>query len=179
MYVDDRFETDKPQGHEQHPYCGHLRFLKWFADPGHKFGTKEGLVHDRWIRFEDCRNFQLGFLRACLGDHATLFVTQRGYIGVTLGQSCAEVGDEGSLLAGGKVPYLLRPERGAEGGDKNAFFKLVCECYVHGIMFGEAVCQPQKSFEVVFEDALRRLMYGGADIDPNLPLTRWESVLLH
>ncbi|KAK5459657.1 hypothetical protein LTS15_003786 [Exophiala xenobiotica] len=171
-------ETDKPQGHEQHPYCGHLRFLKWFADPGHKFGTKEGLVHDQWIRLEDCRNFQLGFLRACLGDHATLFVTQRGYIGVTLGQSCAEVGDEVYLLAGRKVPYLLRPERGAEGGDKNAF-KLVCECYVHGIMFGEAVCQPQKSFEVVFEDALRRLMYGGADIDPNLPLTRWESVLLH
>jgi len=43
----------------------------------------------------------------------------------------AQVGDEIFLLAGGQVLYILRPQ-----GDSFAF---VGECYVHGLMDGEAL----------------------------------------
>ena len=43
------------------------------------------------------------------------------------------IGDEGCILFGGDVPYILRPT--AE--DKE--FQFVGDCYVHGIMDGEEI----------------------------------------
>ena len=60
----------------------------------------------------------------------TVFITEKGYMG--LGPFNIEQGDLVYVLAGGQVPFILRPSLLAEG------FCLVGESYVHGIMDGEA-----------------------------------------
>jgi hypothetical protein len=64
-----------------------------------------------------------------------LLATERGYIGI--GPSWAEVGDKISIMSGGSVPLLIRESGTDEDGE--LLHKLVGECYVHGIMNGEAV----------------------------------------
>lgn len=59
----------------------------------------------------------------------SFFTTTKGYMG--LGSQAMKPGDVVSILAGGEVPFILR--RAGE------FFQLVGECYVYGIMNGEAV----------------------------------------
>jgi hypothetical protein len=59
-----------------------------------------------------------------------LCVTTGGYLGhVPIG---SQTGDRICILFGSAVPFVLRE-------DKDGFFKLVGECYVHGIMDGEAM----------------------------------------
>jgi hypothetical protein len=60
----------------------------------------------------------------------SFFVTEKGYMG--LGPFNMEEGDLVYVLAGGQVPFILRPEVSPDG------FWLVGESYVHGIMDGEA-----------------------------------------
>ncbi|KAK3389708.1 heterokaryon incompatibility protein-domain-containing protein [Podospora didyma] len=66
-----------------------------------------------------------------------LFVTKKGYIGA--GPLSSRVGGGVYLLAGGHVPFVLRNE-----SDTNLLagvprMSLVGDCYVHGIMHGEAL----------------------------------------
>ena len=57
-------------------------------------------------------------------------VTARGYLGrVPRG---SEIGDKICILFGGSVPFVLRDNH-------DEYFKFIGECYVHGIMDGEAV----------------------------------------
>jgi hypothetical protein len=56
--------------------------------------------------------------------------TERGYY--MLGPGALEVGDVQCVLFGGKVPFCLRPISGGR-------YLLVGECYVHGLMKGEAI----------------------------------------
>ncbi|KAH7086800.1 heterokaryon incompatibility protein-domain-containing protein [Paraphoma chrysanthemicola] len=63
--------------------------------------------------------------------HRALFVTQKGYIG--LAPWNARVGDAVYVLKGGKTPFILRRKSVGEE------FSLVGECYVYGIMGGEAL----------------------------------------
>ncbi|KAK4108829.1 hypothetical protein N656DRAFT_783790 [Canariomyces notabilis] len=71
-----------------------------------------------------------------------LFVTEEGYIGA--GPLSAEVGDSVYVLAGGHVPLVLR--RRVEGdGDESFQFAVVGDCYVHGIMQGEALGEALES----------------------------------
>ena len=64
-----------------------------------------------------------------VATHRRLFRTQKGYLG--LGPMGLSQNDAVTLLRGGMVPLVLR-ERGA---DK---WELVGDCYVHGMMRGEA-----------------------------------------
>jgi len=57
-----------------------------------------------------------------------LFKTKKGYLG--LEPRSLKDGDEVALLKGGMVPLVIRKT------DK--YFELVGDCYVHGIMHGEA-----------------------------------------
>jgi hypothetical protein len=59
-----------------------------------------------------------------------LIITEKGYMGI--GSADVQPGDRISLLGRSPVPYLLRPN-----GDKQGSYRLVGECYVHGIMDGE------------------------------------------
>jgi hypothetical protein len=57
------------------------------------------------------------------------FITERGYMG--LGDP--KVGDQVWVLCGGDIPFILRPSR-----EPLAHY-LIRDCYVHGIMDGEAM----------------------------------------
>ena len=59
----------------------------------------------------------------------TLFTTASGHLGI--GTRLMEVGDKICVLFGGEVLFILRP-----AGEN---YKLVGECYVHGLMHGEAM----------------------------------------
>lgn len=92
-----------------------------------------------------------------------LFLTEKGYLGA--GPFSAEVGDTVCIFEGGEVPYVVKaatakaepePEQGIEveltskpegGREKEAeptsrsemAWTFIGECYVHGIMGGEAL----------------------------------------
>jgi Heterokaryon incompatibility protein (HET) len=57
------------------------------------------------------------------------FTTDQGYIG--LGPMGIKPGDNACVLLGGKIPYVLR--------EKGTNFELLGECYLHGVMKGEAL----------------------------------------
>jgi Heterokaryon incompatibility protein (HET) len=58
------------------------------------------------------------------------FRTRNGYFG--LGPSIIQNGDLCCLFFGAEVPYILRP-------CEDDAFKFIGECYLHGIMYGEAM----------------------------------------
>jgi hypothetical protein len=70
-------------------------------------------------------------LRFCYGRR--MIKTKIGYIG--LATRNVEVDDTVFLLKGGNVPYILRKIDQAADEDE---YILVGDCYVHGIMYGEA-----------------------------------------
>ena len=83
------------------------------------------------------------FFEACPGRH--LFLTAAGYAG--LGPPELQVGDSIYALAGGRKLYVLRPVPGAI---RSQTFNLVGDCYVQGIMDGEAVEGREDDFHDVF-----------------------------
>ena len=60
-----------------------------------------------------------------------IFATDSRYLG--LGPTCTAAGDQVFLLIGSDLPFILRP-----AGNE---FELVGPCYIHGIMYGEGLCQ--------------------------------------
>ncbi len=83
------------------------------------------------------------FVIATLGRR--LFATNRGYIG--LGPDGMQKGDHVYVLSGGKVPYILRPV----SGPRPRTFELVGDCYLHGIMDGEAAGTDEDYHDVYLE----------------------------
>jgi hypothetical protein len=70
-----------------------------------------------------------GRLCTALRHMLTFFITGDGHMGI--GSRKMQKGDDVCILFGGKVPYILR-----KVGDH---FKLVGECYIHGLMNGEVM----------------------------------------
>jgi hypothetical protein len=62
----------------------------------------------------------------------TLFATKSGYMGI--GDNALEPGDLVCVLLGGRTPYILRPAEGRK-------YRFIGECYLHGIMYGEALIE--------------------------------------
>jgi hypothetical protein len=62
-------------------------------------------------------------------NRRTFFLTENERTGI--GSTETEVGDEGWLLFGGRVLYVLRPV--------DNHFKFIGECYVHGYIEGEGM----------------------------------------
>lgn len=77
--------------------------------------------HALWPAFEDSMG-QVMY-------HRRVFTTRNGYFGV--GSRTLTAGDKICVLLGCAVPVMLRPH-----GQQ---FELLGECYVHGIMAGEAL----------------------------------------
>lgn len=74
---------------------------------------------------------------ACLAVYSrrrVLFRTKQGYVG--LGFDTTQPGDQVWILAGVCTPYILTPVSDVQGEKE---FRFVGECYVHGVMHGEAV----------------------------------------
>lgn len=62
-----------------------------------------------------------------------MFLTARGYMG--LSQEGFQIGDLVCIFSGGEVPFLLRQDMPPHDG----MFQFLSECYVHGVMDGEAM----------------------------------------
>ena len=60
--------------------------------------------------------------------------TAKGYLGLVCGD--AKVEDQICVFHGGAVPFILRP---ADQSDSKKTWSLIGECYIHGIMYGEAL----------------------------------------
>lgn len=67
-----------------------------------------------------------------IGD-GVFCITKRGYAGMVPGSTL--VGDKIVVMDGGKVPFVMRRHRGQNTVD----WGLVGECYIHGMMYGEAL----------------------------------------
>ncbi|KAH7175267.1 heterokaryon incompatibility protein-domain-containing protein [Dactylonectria macrodidyma] len=89
------------------------------------------------------RAFHASFKRFSFNRH--LFRTERGYLG--LGPRSARAGDQIWLIAGARTPFVLRPARDDAQG--RLCFQLIGECYVHGMMHGEAVGESEMSFKPI------------------------------
>ena len=88
-----------------------------------------------------------------------LFFTANGFVGT--GPAAMESGDFIYILAGGSLPYVLRPVPDAACLNT---FELIGSCYVHGVMDGQAV------------DGLREDEPPLPDLD--LPRTEWHDIHL-
>lgn len=130
--------------------CGHVRreiieewkrFLRMFFDAGDRpevliqcWSRLESLLEEYGnARFSYNYSLEAGatFLKNFIGTvrNRRFFVTERGYVG--LGYSSTKPGDFVSILRGGKFPYIL--------SGKGERFEIRGECYVHGLMKGEAL----------------------------------------
>ena len=65
-----------------------------------------------------------------------LCITRNGYIGMVPKKT--EIGDVVVVLNGAQVPFVLRPALSVVDGWVEGSYQLVGECYVHGVMDGEA-----------------------------------------
>jgi len=84
------------------------------------------VYEDRALRGQS-PSWAFHFNFGCL--NRSFFRLDNGYVGV--GQDVLEDGDICCVLFGAKVPFIIRP--------CGSYFRLVGECYVHGIMNGEAM----------------------------------------
>ena len=83
------------------------------------------------------------FQRAC--TNRVVFRTKNNYIGV--GSNLLREGDTAAIIHGVDLPFALR----SKGKDQ---YQILAPCYVHGVMFGEAVKRHQGRGE---EDFLFRI----------------------
>jgi hypothetical protein len=75
-------------------------------------------------------------------EYRVFITTERGYMGVTA--DTTKPGDLVCIIRGAQVPLILR-----ESGDGTTF-KFVGDCYIHGIMDGEAVDEQYEQREGIF-----------------------------
>jgi Heterokaryon incompatibility protein (HET) len=76
-------------------------------------------------------------------SEARCCVTERGYLGVVSG--VAEVGDPVCIIYGAPAPFVLKKSIQRTGA-----YRLVSECYIHGIMDGESLLFPDIKAEVFY-----------------------------
>ncbi|PQE16184.1 heterokaryon incompatibility het-6 protein [Rutstroemia sp. NJR-2017a BVV2] len=69
-----------------------------------------------------------------IGLSRRLFTTKGGYLGVA--NNDIRKGDRVCLIDGAPVPFILRGPVAIH--DKPTIYNLVCDAYVHGVMYGEA-----------------------------------------
>jgi hypothetical protein len=70
-----------------------------------------------------------------------LFKTRSGRLGI--GPEDIKVGDCVTVLYGGRTPFVLRPVRNSGPNSDRFFCELIGDCYVHGIMNGSLLREPQ------------------------------------
>ncbi|OMP88046.1 Heterokaryon incompatibility protein 6, OR allele [Diplodia seriata] len=85
------------------------------------------------VTYDDGTTFRSAFLRVY--RKRLLFRTKKGYLG--LGPVDTKPGDNVALVAGSRVPYVMKRAKGKKSKNEGRY-KLVGEAYVHGIMYGEA-----------------------------------------
>ena len=112
---------------------------KWRKCEKTDYEAYQALQGGSWT--EAARDYATNFVSTSADRR--LFATNRGYIG--LGPPEMRKGDQVYIVSGGEVPYLLRPI----SGPRPRTFELVGDCYLHGIMYGEAA-GPDEDFHDVY-----------------------------
>ncbi|KAF6823972.1 hypothetical protein CPLU01_11109 [Colletotrichum plurivorum] len=108
----------------------YLAFRQWNAEPD---SAERSRIASRHPGFE---HFRRSFSVAT--RQQSFFTTARGFFGLAFEPV---PGDEVWILAGGTVPFLLRPLPSASGVEGQ--YNLVGDCFVHGMMYGEEVNSEQ------------------------------------
>lgn len=102
-------------------------------------GSRAAETRDWDTLLDDTRVGKLFRLIAQMSFYRSLFITSTGYIAT----GRVEEGDEVWVLLGGDVPFVLRPISGS------IEYRLVGDCYLHGVMDGEAVRELEGSVRSV------------------------------
>ena len=139
----------------------HKAYLEWLYELEH-------LTTAYWAS-DLANSFHISFTEACIGRR--FFVTKKGYFGI--GPAELEEGDEIYILAGGKHPFALRPSFGTQPDT----FELVGDCYVHGIMDGEAVFDQSRNRKTMEEEKCEELQ-SRQSRDLDLPLRDFHNVFI-
>ncbi len=103
----------------------YTRFRAWITEQSDKNNTDE-------MANLEFANFRKSFFIAT--QYQRFFTTYKGYMGLG---DVPQANDEIWILFGGNVPFILRryPDRSGHADS----YSLVGDCYVHGIMDGEAM----------------------------------------
>ena len=119
------------------------------TSPGWNISSSDNKFRDTisWVRGGSPQPFpprvldehKLRTAEVCVGR--SIFVAEEAkYVG--LGPKESRPGDSICILLGGNVPYLLRPRTSSALDDAgNKTWEFIGECYVRGIMDGEAMDQ--------------------------------------
>ncbi|KAI0551889.1 heterokaryon incompatibility protein-domain-containing protein [Xylaria curta] len=107
----------------QHLQFGQRSIAEWVIDTDDNVSDDNEEDSDRNLDYQFERRF-----RSSVGGRR-IFTTKRGYLG--LANNSVQQGDRLYVFLGGRMPVVLRA---VEDG-----FRFICECYTHGIMFGEAI----------------------------------------
>lgn len=114
---------------------------------------KEGVrtaVDGQWMLSAD--TVAVYMTLAATARHRRMFVTEKGYIG--MGGLATAVGDDVHVLLGSNVAFVNRTAV-VQGSGSNSIdpsiknYRLVGECYVHGIMDGEVLSDPSFQKETI------------------------------
>lgn len=102
------------------------------------------------------RSFQGGMTASV--RNRSLFITQGGFLGI--GHCQTKPGDELFMLIGANVPFALRPNGDTTNGSEGSGFrsiqrgrplhKIVGDCYLHGLMDGQAMQGQYSSVDDVY-----------------------------
>ena len=101
--------------------------------------------------YGDADRFAKTVAAVCQGRK--FFITENGFFGV--GPAATEIGDAVHILLGADVPFLLRQKNMCGRYELDGSWSLVGECYVQGLMVGEAVRAVGKPSEELDDVILR------------------------
>lgn len=108
----------------------YTRFRSWLTDQ--QLDSKNGSTGSNLMAHPDFCNFRKSFFIAT--QYQCFFTTYKGYMGLC---DQPQPNDEIWILFGGSVPFIVRPY--PDESEDAGSYSLVGDCYVHGIMDGEAV----------------------------------------
>ena len=149
-------------------------FVKWIRNP-----NSHGLMPDcpEWETNRKAMEYHYSVHRSTSKKNNTyLFKTRKGYMGMSAGVPSIHVGDRLYFLDRGEVPWALRPVYDEVEG---IVFEVASECYVHGVMDGEAFDPtPSPESKTWKRHKLRKKLFGGQSLDKDFPLPPWTKIVL-
>ena len=120
--IRDYYDGERTRRAKAADEASYLRFRSWLTVP-----SNTDILTDPGFA-----NFRKSFFIAT--QYQNFFTTCKGYIGLGY---MPQLNDEIWILFGGNVPFILRPY--PEGSENSGAYTLVGDCYVHGVMDGEAM----------------------------------------
>lgn len=120
--------------------------------------------------------FRFSLLSDLFRTNTYLFKTRRGYMGLSVGPSDIAIGDHVYLMHRAEVPFILRP---VVTDEHEYLFEVASECYVHGIMYGEAFePAPSLDSQLGLRHQIRHKLFGGTSPDLTLPVAPFCEIWL-